>query len=113
MNIRAEFEHLSKPDAQNFLALHQMNEWQELMACQECARLELEDQLSEKYGWLSLKHLHEKNDLRSLLASWHESDRVGMNYKHLYQTRSLRLSGNPSQALSDLLNEGDIEVESL
>ncbi len=113
MEIRSKFENLSRPDARNLLALHQTSEWQALIEHQEGARLELEDQLSEKYGWLSLKHLHEKNELRSLLSSWHELDRIGMNYKHLYQSRALRLCDDPSTALRELLDESDNEVESL
>ena len=113
MTMHDQFTTRSAPDAGHFLALYQMREWQELMDTQAEARSDLEEQLCEKYGWFSLRHLHEKNELRSLLASWHESDRVGMNYKHLYQTRKLRLSDDPSEALKELLHETNIEVETL
>lgn len=101
MTMHDDFTTQSKPDAGHFLALYQMREWQELMDNQAEARSDLEEKLCEKYGRFSLRHLHEKNELRSLLASWHESDRVGMNYKHLYQTRQLRLRDDPSETLKD------------
>ncbi|MGH1404347.1 MAG: hypothetical protein ACRBDL_08885 [Alphaproteobacteria bacterium] len=113
MTIRNEFYEMSKPDMQNLLALHQMEEWEGLMAQQEQARLDLENQLTQKYGWLSLKNMTEKNEMRSLLASWHDSDRVGINFKHLYQTRSLRLSDQPQQTLTELLTQDEIEADDL
>lgn len=113
MTIRNEFEELSKPDMQNFLALHQMEEWEGLMVQQEQARLDLENQLTQKYGWLSLKNMTEKNEMRSLLASWHDSDRVGINFKHLYQTRALGMSNNPQETLSELLENDELLVDDL
>ncbi len=113
MTIEIDVENLSSSGAHKLLASHQIREWEELMNEQELARQELEHQLIEKYGWQSLDNFHEKSELRSLLASWHDSDRVGLNVKHLYQTRSLRLSNNPKATLTELLNEDSIEIETL
>ncbi len=71
------------------LQQRQMQEWHDLLATHKQARKEMEQQLIQKYGYFSFWAKPEKQNQRELLASWHESDRIGLNAKHLSQFRGL------------------------
>ncbi len=100
---------IQQHDALTMLLEQQMQEWQDLRHKQKQERAYMETQLTQKYGRFPLAARAEKKNQRELLSSLQESNRIGLNAKHLYQSHTIMRSNNPISELNQLISDDHID----